>query len=70
MNVTFSVWNGGTLVTEYQLELNESDIESTHIDASSVWDEFAVVAEWGDGQTAVIEPYTYSNNILNSLQNG
>lgn len=69
MNVTFSIWNGGTLITEYQLELDEQNIESTIVDASSVWDEFTVLVEWGDGQTKVVEPFTYSNSVKNEVEN-
>lgn len=70
MNVTFSIWNGGTLITEYQLDIEEQKIESTVVDASSVWDEFTVLAEWGDGQTKVVEPYTYSGMLSKELANG
>lgn len=70
MNVTFSIWNGGTLITEYQLDIAPENIESTVVDASSVWDEFTVLAEWGDGQTKVVEPYTYSSMLSKELANG
>lgn len=62
--VTFSIWNEGTLITEYQLDIATEDIHKTHMDAASVWDEFAVVAEWDNGQHAVIEPYTYSKSLV------
>lgn len=61
--VTFSIWDGGRLITEYPLEIQEENIEKTHIDASSVWDEYTVLAEWGDANTATIMPYTYSKSL-------
>ena len=32
--VTFSIWDGGKLITEYPLDIQEENIEKTHIDAS------------------------------------
>ncbi len=67
--VTFSIWDGGKLITEYPLDLQEEKIETTHIDASSVWDEYTVLAEWGDGNVATIMPYTYSNSLKGNMSN-
>ena len=53
-----------------QLDIEEQKIESTVVDASSVWDEYTVLAEWGDGQTKVVEPYTYSGMLSKELANG
>jgi len=70
MDVTFSIWDKGTLITEYQLELDESKISKTAEDASSVWDEYTVLVEWPKDKTLVIEPYTYSTNLSKQLENG
>lgn len=65
MKVSFSIWNEGTLITEYNLDIEESKIEQTTIDCSSIWDEYTVVVEWPGGNHKVIEPYTYSAGVLN-----
>lgn len=62
--VTFSIWDKGTLITEYQLDLEEKSIQETQMDAASIWDEYSVVAEWGDGEYSVIGPYTYSKSLM------
>ena len=67
--VTFSIWDGGKLITEYPLDIQEENIEKSHIDASSVWDEYTVLSEWGDGKTATIMPFTYSNSLNGVVSN-
>ena len=65
--VTFSVCDKERVITKYDLNIQEESIGVTHIDASSVWDEFTVHAEWGNGNKETILPNTYSNNQSNEL---
>ena len=70
MDVNFSVWDQGTLVVDYQLELDEDKIQRVATDASSVWDEYTVLVEWEGDNRIIIEPFTYSSNHLDGMLNG
>lgn len=67
ITVTFSVLDKEVLITKYTLDIQENSIEKTHEDASSVWDEFTVLAEWGNGFTKSITPGTYSDKLESDL---
>jgi hypothetical protein len=53
MNITFSIWDGGTLIQEFQLVRLVNEIQGTIDKVSNTWKGYTVLAEWGDGLTKV-----------------